>query len=75
VVGLTAGERVGATVALGDGVSAGVETGNANVGAGDGDGVPDAVGEGVEKIFLVIAAAALIQCALKLKSFTKGMAS
>ena len=46
MVGLTAGERVGATVALGDGVSAGVETGNANVGAGDGDGVPDAVGEG-----------------------------
>ena len=41
-----AGERVGATVVPGEAVSTGVETRNANVGAGDRDGVPDAVDEG-----------------------------
>ena len=41
-----AGELAGACVEPTDGVAAGLETGNANVGDSEGDGVPDAVDEG-----------------------------
>jgi len=40
------GELVGTCVERGDAVAAGLERRNANVAAGDGDGVPDAVEEG-----------------------------
>ena len=42
-----AGELAGARVERADAIAAGLEAGNANVGAGEGDGVPpDAVDEG-----------------------------
>jgi len=40
------GELAGVGVGVGDVVAAGVETGNANVCDGNGEGVPDAVDEG-----------------------------
>lgn len=40
------GERVGAPMASGDVLAAGVVTRNANVGSGEGEGVPEADGEG-----------------------------
>jgi hypothetical protein len=43
---VAAGELVGATVEFAAAVPAGLETGNANVGSGEKDGVTDAVDKG-----------------------------